>query len=179
MRVRPRHTLGPSASSSASYTHQTRLVSREYTTMRIFPIMAPTVLSDPKVLLLVSSLLCLVVLRRVQRVRQAWQAPGNSQPAYFVFVSPTSIFGRLFPRVPWILPGVGFIWRDAYQRQPLLRSTVFQPISRPMTRYLRSIQVRCCSNQVTVPRQYSTATTRRCYSRQGGFYIDTSKIRVT
>ena len=78
------------------------------------------ILTDHKVLLLVFTLLCLVVLRRIQRVSQVWKAPGNL-PAYFIFVSPTSIFGRRLPRIPWISPGVSFNWRNAYERQPFLR----------------------------------------------------------
>ena len=90
--------------------------------------MASTIFTDPKVLLLVSTVLGLVVIRRIQRVRHIWQAPGDSQPAYFIFVSPTSIFGRLLPRIPWFSPGVSFIWKDAYRRQPLLRIMVFSTL---------------------------------------------------
>ena len=81
-------------------------------------------LTDPRVLLLGPILLCLVSFRRIQRVKQAWHALG-SVPAYSIFVSPISIYGRFLPRIPWISAGVDFTWRDAYERQPLSGSTVF------------------------------------------------------
>src|SRR5258706_7017391 len=105
----------------SNFAPEINVVYRERTIIRVLPIMASfIILTDHKVLLLAFALLCLVVFRRVQRVKQVWKAPGNL-PVIFIFVSPTSIFGRLLPRIPWISPGVSFNWRNAYERQPLLR----------------------------------------------------------
>ena len=76
-------------------------------------------LTDYKFLFLVSILPFLVVFRRIRQVKQAWQVFGDL-PAYFIFVSPVSIFSRLLPRIPRISPGADFNWENAYERQPLL-----------------------------------------------------------
>ena len=88
-----------------------------------------TMLTDHKVLLLASVVLGLLCLRRIQRVRQAWQPFGNL-PAHFIIVSPIGIIGRFFPRIPWVSAGADFNWRNAYERQPFPSMFDFQLVSR-------------------------------------------------
>ena len=87
-------------------------------------------LTDHKFLLLASILPCLVILRRIWQLKQVWHVLGNL-PAYFVFVSPLSIFGRLLPRIPWISPGADFNSKNAYERQPLLTIQFSYPAQGP------------------------------------------------
>lgn len=74
-------------------------------------------LTDQKVLLFGSLLLCLF-LYRIRRIKQVWQAFGNL-PAHCVLVSPLNILSRLLPRIPWISDGLNFSWENVHERQLL------------------------------------------------------------
>lgn len=77
-----------------------------------------TMMADHKVLHLGSLLLCLFLLQRIRRVKQAWQAFENL-PSYIVLVSPVSLTSRVLPRIPWISDGRDVIWKGVYERQLL------------------------------------------------------------
>jgi hypothetical protein len=75
-------------------------------------------LPDRGVLLFGSLLLCLFLFHRIRRVRQVWKAFG-SLPAYSTLVSPITVFSLILPRIPRIIDGTDFGWRDVHERQPL------------------------------------------------------------
>lgn len=83
-----------------------------------------------RLLVLGPLVLCLFCLRRFHRAKQAWKPFGNL-PAYSIFVSPIGIFGRFFPRIPWISAGADFSWRNVYKRQHFPRFS-FLVVSRPI-----------------------------------------------
>ena len=121
-----------------------------------------TMLTDEKVLLFGSLLLCSSILYRIRRVKQVWQAFENL-PAHSILVSPLNILSRILPRIPWISDGRDFGWENVYERQPV-PSTVFLSCSQFMSRRLRSFQLRFCSTPVTLSVQYPTTDTRRRHS---------------
>jgi hypothetical protein len=83
-------------------------------------------LVDRSGLLFGSLLLCLFLLHRIRRAKQASQAFG-SLPAYFLLVSPVDYLSRALPRIPWISGGRDHIWEDVYERQFLPKSLVSCP----------------------------------------------------
>ena len=74
-------------------------------------------LTDPKVQLFGSLLLCSFILYRIQRVKQVWQAFENL-PAHPILVSPLNLLSR-GSRIPWISDGRDFGWKKVYERQPV------------------------------------------------------------
>ena len=75
-------------------------------------------LTDQKVLLFGSFLLCSFILYRIQRVKQVWQV-FETLPAHSILVSPLNVLNRILPRIPWISDGKDFVWENAYERQPV------------------------------------------------------------
>ena len=75
-------------------------------------------LTDQKVPLVGSLLLCLFILYRIQRVKQVWRAFENL-PAHSILISPLNILSRILPRIPWISDGRDFSWENVYERQPV------------------------------------------------------------
>ena len=71
-----------------------------------------------KVLLFGAFLLCLSFYRRFQRLKRVWRFAGNV-PAYFVLISPFTPVNDLLPRIPLIVEGPDFSWRDVYERESL------------------------------------------------------------
>jgi hypothetical protein len=102
-------------------TSRTRAVHRE----RIYP-HHDIMLVDRSGLLFGSLLLCLFLLHRIRRAKQASQAFGNL-PAYFLPVSPVDFLSRVLPRIPWISGGRDYSWEDVYGRQFLPKSLVSCP----------------------------------------------------
>ena len=151
----------------------TRVVEREFACSHKLP--HSTMLTDPKVQLFGSLLLCSFILYRIQRVKQVWQAFENlpARPTPYSYLhSTSSVAVHVFHGSQM----EGTLVGRRCMNVSLSPFTAFLSTSRFMSRRLRSFQLRYCSTLVAVSVQYPTAGTRRCYSGQGGTSLQVSAV---